>query len=362
MKNRILYLTRNTIPYVKELQPLTGDVAGCILMQQLDYWFERYPNGFWKFLEPCAGHAHYRKGTSWCEELGFSVAEFRVAFDRIGLRHKSKAKFDAINDKFDGKFYCSYLDRQQNLTFYFRNHELVDAALDSLIFNRSQSEVPPIVSGSTPTFPVNAETQFTVNSQPASTVNAETTFAVNRGTTDTEVRKLNSQEIEKLHLLNTDITGSEITQIPQLLPTVPAQPADTASGSGVFDLIYPLGLTPIEQKAVEGMVLAGDISWELQQQLLDELAGAIQAKSIKRGVVPFTHGLISAAHAGKFTPSLGVAVLAKRNAMQEIHSNEVKGKAKFILDPVSMSKGEEMIAAVRQRSAKTNKPAQSGTC
>ncbi len=46
MKNKILTLFRNNIPYIKELRMLSGSVTASILMQQLDYWFEKSPNGF----------------------------------------------------------------------------------------------------------------------------------------------------------------------------------------------------------------------------------------------------------------------------------------------------------------------------
>lgn len=353
MKNRILYLTRNTIPYVRELQPLTGSVAGCILMQQLDYWFEHYQDGFWKFLQPC-DHPSYKEGKSWCEDLGMSDDEFRTAFDKIGIRYKSKAAFDAAEDKFQGKYYCSYHDRRRNLTYYFRNHDLLDAVLDALIYKKKPDNNPPASSGTGIDSPVNRESRVTVNQ--------DARFTGNQEGQHVETGKLGLQETEKLDLLNTENTGSDITQIPLLLPTVPAQPADTASGSGVFNLIYPKELSKIEKKTVEGMILVGELPLGLQQQLLDELAGAIQAKSIKRGVVPFTHGLISAAKVGKFTPSLGVAVLAKRNTMQEIHSNEAIAQANFVLDPARMSKGEEMIAAARRRAAQIDKPAPSLSC
>ena len=39
MKNKILTLFRNNIPYIKELRILSGSVTASILMQQLDYWF-----------------------------------------------------------------------------------------------------------------------------------------------------------------------------------------------------------------------------------------------------------------------------------------------------------------------------------
>ena len=71
MKNRILHLTRNTIPYVKELHAIAGGVLGCLVMQQLDYWFENHPEGFYKFLLP-SDHPAYKAADSWTEELGMS--------------------------------------------------------------------------------------------------------------------------------------------------------------------------------------------------------------------------------------------------------------------------------------------------
>jgi hypothetical protein len=135
MKNKILSITRNSVPYVKGLRslPLLKSVVACILMQQLDYWFEKYPQGFYKFLEqPATNHPAYKAGDSWTEELGISADEFRTAFDQIGIRYKSKKEYDAAEDKFQGKYYCSYTDKLTRLTHYFRNHAVVDAALDSL--------------------------------------------------------------------------------------------------------------------------------------------------------------------------------------------------------------------------------------
>jgi hypothetical protein len=134
VRNKILTITRNTIPYVKELRRLAPvkSVNACLLMQQLDYWFERYPNGFFKFLEPCEASG-YQSGDSWCEELGISADEFRNAFDQIGIRYKSKKEFDqAAGDKFQGRYYCSYTDKIRRQTWYYRNHAAVDAALDTL--------------------------------------------------------------------------------------------------------------------------------------------------------------------------------------------------------------------------------------
>ena len=78
-------------------------------------------------------HERYRPGTSWTEETGMSLNEFRSAFDSIGYRHSSKAGFMATEDKFLGRMYASYVDKKTNLTYYFRNHPLVDRYLDELV-------------------------------------------------------------------------------------------------------------------------------------------------------------------------------------------------------------------------------------
>lgn len=133
VRNRILSITRTSIPYIKELRRLrlVKSISACVLMQQLDYWFGKYPGGFYKFLEPC-NHAAYKPGKSWTEELEITVDEFRGAFDQIGVRYKSKKEFDEAADKFAGKYYRSYYDKISRLTYYFRNHEVVDADLDAL--------------------------------------------------------------------------------------------------------------------------------------------------------------------------------------------------------------------------------------
>jgi hypothetical protein len=133
MENHILSVTRNIIPYVKELRSLEQikSSSDAILMQQLDYWFARYPDGFYKFLSPCQ-HPDYNNGDSWIEELGFSSKEFRTAFSHIGIVYKSKKLYDIATDKFQNHFYCSYQDRISKKTYYFRNHTLVDQALFGL--------------------------------------------------------------------------------------------------------------------------------------------------------------------------------------------------------------------------------------
>lgn len=123
------------------LRALAGSVEATVLMRQLEYWFGRYPEGFYKFLEPSPRQQDYREGDSWTEELNFSAEEVETAFRRIGVRHKSKRKFDAAGERRFWsvgkgepveKFYCCVYDRQTHLTTYFRNDALVERALARL--------------------------------------------------------------------------------------------------------------------------------------------------------------------------------------------------------------------------------------
>ena len=317
MRNRILFLTRNTIPYVKELQPLTGSVSGCILMQQLDYWFERHPTGFWKFLEPST-HQKYRAGDSWVEELGMSHDEFRTAFDRIGIRYKSKSLFDQAADKFQGKFYCSYLDRRDNLTFYFRNHKLVDEALDALIFKDKQQRA------------VNEESRFTVN--------RESRFTVNGEPKDQEINKVDLQEIDFPHF-NTDTTFTKTTQIPQLQDQAEANDGSGSRGDEI-ELIFPRQLKAEEKQSIYGLIK--NLQLEKQQGLLDELQGALNCPGlIKRSVRSYMDGLVKKENEGNFNLDLGLAVLSKRK-MQE-NNVSFKIKKEMTIDLAASAKGAGMF-------------------
>lgn len=291
MKNRILSLTRNTIPYVKELQPLAYTVAGCILMQQLDYWFERKPEGFYKFLEPPQKyHNLYHQGDSWVEELWMTAEEFRTAFDRIGIRYKSKRLYEDAPNKFQGKYYCSYFDRRENLTYYFRNHDLVDLALDNLVFNKKEANT------------VYEKIRYTVNRECSVTADGASKYS--------QIDILDLQEVKEADLLKTENTYPEITQIPQLQPNTFKNSVIDRCES---ELVFPSSITDEERVALTGLI--ENIPTGIKQEMLDELSGAIQAGVIYRGNVPFVRGLLLAFRQKKFFLNLGVSVLASRNAV-----------------------------------------------
>lgn len=157
MKNFTLAETTRQIPYNPVLRPYCLSVTACILMQQLDFRFAG--NGgapFYKFLNPQieladangnitkAAHHAYIKGDSWVEELSFSAEEFRVAFDKIGIRYNSFSEYkrSANNgDPFRGKYYLSYHDKIQGMTWYHRNDPLVDSLLDKVFSHKSEDSI-----------------------------------------------------------------------------------------------------------------------------------------------------------------------------------------------------------------------------
>ena len=136
MKPSILAAFAEAVPYIPGLRQQTGSVVATILMMQLEYRFAKYPDGFYKFLEPPQnGHQDYKIGDSWVEELAFSKEEFRTGFDKIGVRYNSKTQYDeakSSGSEFGCNYYCSYVDRRSGLTFYFRNHSKVDELISDI--------------------------------------------------------------------------------------------------------------------------------------------------------------------------------------------------------------------------------------
>ena len=94
------------------------------IVSQLDYWFSKMGNKFYKFIEPSSNQKSYKEGDSWTEELCISRKTFTRAFDKIGTRHKSKSSFRDAKDKFQGKPYASYYDRQTKKTVFLKNSEI----------------------------------------------------------------------------------------------------------------------------------------------------------------------------------------------------------------------------------------------
>lgn len=307
VRNKVLSLTRNVIPYVKELRKYTDSVVGCILMQQLDYWFARYPEGFYKFLEP-SDHTKYVPGQSWQEELGISLTEFRTAFDRIGIRWKSKTEFEGAQDKFQGKFYASYQDKRSNLTYYLRNHDLVDTALGELVcdvklntasINGGNARVPfrdPLEGmQSIPSSPGDEE-----SSSPGT---KETQSTVNEGLTSLGIRNVHLQEMRKPEFNNTETTNTEITQKLLLQPATKAVETNEC-------LIFPTGMFQEEVVAL-GKIVA-ELDSKTAQQVLDEIGGLRKAGKVRKSCIGLAAELVRRCSLGEFIPSAGFSIAAER--------------------------------------------------
>ncbi len=116
--------------FYPSLQTFTGSAISTLIIGKLEFWFsyDKYKQGFYKFVEPC-DHPLYRRGDSWSEELGVSRKLFAKAFDIIGVRYNSKSAFLKADDKFHGKLYASYHDRRTNQMYFVRNHDFVSQLL-----------------------------------------------------------------------------------------------------------------------------------------------------------------------------------------------------------------------------------------
>lgn len=141
-----------TIPYFIKYNPALkaefGSQNAVLLFDRLEYWFAKSKDQFYKFIEPC-NHPLYKIGDSFAEELGFSHKVFRTAFDKIGVRYRSKTEFEKEDNPFKGKFFAYYQDRQTKKTIFVRNNSLVKdlyLRLKALLAHASAKLVKPVKS------------------------------------------------------------------------------------------------------------------------------------------------------------------------------------------------------------------------
>lgn len=172
----ILSGERDSIPYRKDLNRITGSVTAAILLQQIIFrWDSNGGKEFYKFKEPC-DHEKYRDGDSWIEEIGFSRSEFDTARDMIG----SKFSANVPMDKFALIWYRTDSSR---VTQYFVNEPLVEMFLDLMVDVEHKSVKSPLY--------VKKESHFTKSTIPSLVQYSTETTADNpltptRGGTDTQ--------------------------------------------------------------------------------------------------------------------------------------------------------------------------------
>lgn len=123
-----------------------------------------------------------------------------------------------------------------------------------------------------------------------------------------------------------------------LIPS-PLPPRDSSTHD---NLIYPLRVSDVERDAVAQLLTT--CPKESHQPLLDELAGAIEHRKIRNGITPYARALVRAVAEGRFSPSLGVAVAASRQAAKNAANLP---SAPFVADAAAQAAGERLLARVR---------------
>jgi len=108
------------IPFDPKLTTITRSVTATLVSSRLEQLFARTGGAtFTKFLAPAPGHSLYKPGEAWTENLHIAPEIFRTAFDRIGVRFKSRTAYEAAVAEgrqvvgTDGRtrFFASYTDR-----------------------------------------------------------------------------------------------------------------------------------------------------------------------------------------------------------------------------------------------------------
>ncbi len=137
-----------------------------------------------------------------------------------------------------------------------------------------------------------------------------------------------------------DTPPSNTTSIYTCIDTT-TTPAESV-GADAFDFEWPEKLSPKEKNSIINIMLQVQfLPFEKQQELIDELAGAIDTNSIKTNFVAFFKSLVDSVQNQSFIPSRGTRVLQARTAM----SNKAEYKFQVEnLDIEAMKKGAKIIS------------------
>ena len=129
------------------------------------------------------------------------------------------------------------------------------------------------------------------------------------------------------------------------------------SGGGGHQLSFPKSLS--QQELVAAKRKLDSLPDVLAQQLIDELAGHLQAKTIRGSPLAYLRGLVNRARAGEFTPEVGVAVAEARerrhrtnSALKRVSALEPKLRSAHQNDPL-VQRAERIRARALATSRKT---------
>jgi len=129
---------KNLIVYRPKLKKICKSVNSIILLQQIMYWWKiSKEKKFYKFKDSC-DHKLYREGDSWCEELGFTKAEFDNALKNIAYK---KGKISKVKEfkKQEEAFIVFYTDANR-LTWYDINKNLLNKSIKLIYKENKESE------------------------------------------------------------------------------------------------------------------------------------------------------------------------------------------------------------------------------
>lgn len=148
------------------------------------------------------------------------------------------------------------------------------------------------------------------------------------------------------------------SQQPPTTATVLLVSGSTESGrEELTKLNYPIGLSSSER--AEAQKRLANLPAGLAQQLLDELAGRMEAGAIQIAPLAYLRGLIMKAHAGEFTPEVAPRVAERRNrrrqaeaALQRLDAvrNESPPPDTFLADNPLIQR----LAAIRNKARRRN--------
>lgn len=115
------------------LNPLTNNLHITVIMSVLEENFNKTPNNVYMFYEPYLEHPNYQWKKCWSEITGLDVNEVKLLFDEVGVRYSSYKEYLAAQNKFESKYYCSFYDKNSKKVHYFRNDDVVEKAIESVL-------------------------------------------------------------------------------------------------------------------------------------------------------------------------------------------------------------------------------------
>jgi len=137
---KILFKSRLISTDEYRLMPLVKTDVGARVMEKIEECFFYSPAFFEKHCEPRKDQENLQ-GLSFVEELNstrYYVKDIGLA--EICKSYKSEAEYIESSDKFEGFYYCSYLNRaNHNRTRYMRNNDLVRQHLVDLTERLSET-------------------------------------------------------------------------------------------------------------------------------------------------------------------------------------------------------------------------------